>query len=265
MGVLKKILTKGLSRRILTGPGKRFVFLYHDISDADAPQHSPLYSTPVEKFKSQVEFIARHFKLVSLEGVVANGSASRERLASITFDDGFLSVKDEALPFLEARGIPFTVFVNSMAIKQNRLFYGAEAESINRNYDAKVYLDEDDIKRLATKGVGIGNHSATHKVLSECDEATLREEVLDNKTYIESLIGTDVKHLALPFGKREHYNERVLKFCYSVGHDYVYSTNPSYFELKRGHKLIPRVSILNESAEELSFVINRPLVKKIDI
>jgi peptidoglycan/xylan/chitin deacetylase (PgdA/CDA1 family) len=265
MGMLKKVLTKGLSRRILTGAGKRFVFLYHDVSDADAPQHSPLYSTQVDKFKSQVDFIARHFKLVSLEEVVANGSAQKQRLASITFDDGFLSVKDEALRYLAARGVPFTVFVNSMAVKQNRLFYGADVPSINRSYDAKVFLDEDDVKHLAAKGVAIGNHSATHKVLAECDEATLKEEVQDNKEYIEKLTGTAVKHLALPFGKREHYNEHVLNFCYAVGHDYVYSTNPTSFAAARGQRLIPRVSLLNEGAEELLFMINRPLLKKIDI
>jgi peptidoglycan/xylan/chitin deacetylase (PgdA/CDA1 family) len=265
MGMLKKVLTKALSRRILTGPLKRFVFLYHDISNAHAPQHSPLYSTQIEKFKSQVELIARHFKLVSLEEVVANGSDRHQRVASITFDDGFHSVKDVALPFLEARGIPFTVFVNSLAVKQNRLFYGADVPSINRNYEEKVFLDEDDIKQLAAKGIAFGNHSSTHKVLAECDEATLRAEVLDNKSYIESLTGTEVKHLALPFGKREHYNEQVLNFCYSVGHDYVYSTNPTSFEAARRQRLIPRVSILNEGAEELLFMINRPLLKKIDI
>ena len=265
MGVLKKVLTKGLSRRVLTGPHKRFVFLYHDISDPHAPQHSPLYSTQVEKFKSQVEFFARHFKFVSLEEVVTNGSPQAQRLASITFDDGFLSVKNEALPFLQAKGIPFTVFVNSMAVKQNRLFYGADVASINRSYEGKVFLDEDDLKHLAAKGVAIGNHSSTHKVLAECDEATLRAEVLDNKVYLEGLTGTAVKHLALPFGKREHYNEQVLNFCYSVGHDYVYSTNPTSFEAARGRRLIPRVAILNEGAEELIFMINRPLLKKIDI
>ncbi len=265
MGLLKRVLTKGLSRRVLTGPGKRFVFLYHDLSDPGASQYSPLYSTPVAKFKSQVELIARHFKLVSLEEVVADSSNRGQRLASITFDDGFLSVKDEALEYLERRGIPFTVFVNSMAVKHNRLFYGSDVPGINRTYEEKVFLDEDDIKHLAVKGIAIGNHSATHKVLADCDEATLKEEVLDNKIYIESLTGTPVKHLALPFGKREHYNERVLNFCYSVGHDYVYSTNPTSFAAARRQRLIPRVAILNEGAEELLFMINRPLLKKIDI
>ena len=155
--------------------------------------------------------------------------AAQQRLASITFDDGFLSVKEQALPYLDSKQIPFSVFVNSMAIKHNRLFYGTGVPDINRTYDRKVFLDEGDVKELAAKGVVIGSHSSTHKDLAECDDASLKEEVLDNKLYIEGLTGAAVRHLALPFGKREHYNERVLNYCYSVGYDYVYTTNPSFF------------------------------------
>ena len=265
MGMLRKVVTKVLSRRVLTGRLRRFVFLYHDISDPDSLQYSPAYSTQIKSFRSQVDLIAEHFKLVSLEEVVANGSNHQKPLASITFDDGFLSVKDEALPYLQAKGIPFSIFVNSMAIKHNRLFYGPADPSINRTYDKKVFLDEADIKHLATQGIPVGSHSSSHRVLAECDEATLREEVLDNKLYIESLTGTNVSHFALPFGKREHYNTHVLNFCHSVGHDYVYTTNPSYFDLAIGQRLIPRVGLLNESREELFFLINRPLVRKVDI
>jgi peptidoglycan/xylan/chitin deacetylase (PgdA/CDA1 family) len=263
MRLLKTVLTKGLPRRVLSGLRKRFVFLYHDVSDPGSPQYSSLYSTTVQNFKSQVELIAQQFNLVSLEEVLSGDSDRKQRLASITFDDGFLSVKDEALPYLRAKGIPFSVFVNSMAIKHNRLSNGAGASTID--YDRKVFLDERDINDLAAQGVLIGNHSSTHKVLARCDQAALREEVLENKLYLEELTGTEVKHLALPFGKREHYNAEVLDYCHSVGHEYVYTTNPTWFDLRRDERLIPRVSILNESPEELFFLINRPLLKKIDI
>ncbi|HBB89372.1 MAG TPA: hypothetical protein DC047_17350 [Blastocatellia bacterium] len=265
MTMLQKVVMKALPRRVLTGSGKRFVFLYHDVSDPGAPQYSPLYSTRINQFKLQIELLAKYFKFVPLEEVVGGSGDGKQRLASITFDDGFLSVKEHALPYLESKNIPFSVFVNSSAIKHNRLFYGADVPSINRAYDKKVFLDESDVKELAANGVVIGSHSASHKVLAQCDDAALKEEVLDNKLYVEGLTGAAVRHLALPFGKREHYNERVLKFCYSAGHDYVYTTNPSYFELTNGERLIPRVAVLNESAEELLFSINRPLLKKIDI
>ena len=267
MGILRTLATKALPRTVLAGPRKRFVFVYHDISDPESPQHSRLYSTSVRNFKLQVELLARHFQLVSLDEVVAR-EVDNHRLASITFDDGFLSVKDEAFSHLHARGIPFTVFVNSMAIKHNRLFNLPGGQCLNHNLDRKIFLDETDIKDLAAEGVVIGSHSSTHKVLVECDEPALKEEVLMNKLYIESLTGSSVKHFALPFGKHEHYNDRVLNFCYSTGHEYAYSTNPSYFDLtdkKRNRRLIPRLGLLNESPEELYFLINRPLLKKIDI
>lgn len=268
MSLFRRVVTKGMSRAVLVGPGKRFIFLYHDISDPDAPQHSSLYSTRVERFHEQVEFLSKKFKLVSLDEIVSEESGGADRLASLTFDDGFLSVRDEAYPYLSSKGIPFAVFVNRAAIENNRLFYGAGSPEINRSYDRKVFMDEDDVRYLAGRGVRIGSHSSTHRVLSECGEEELREEILGNKLYVERLVGERVKHLALPFGKREHYDERVLRFCHSVGHDYVYTTNPTYFSRARpapDRRPIPRVSFLNESREEMLFYINRPLLKRIDI
>ena len=238
------------------------MFLYHDVSEPDCPQYSPHYSTRVGNFKSQIELLARHFRLVSLDEVIARGLDSSRRLASLTFDDGFLSVKNEALPYLRGKGIPFSVFVNSTAIKHNRLSNGVET---SRTADRKVFLDESDIKELVRQGILIGNHSSTHRVLASCDERGLQQEVLENKLYLEDLTATEIKHLALPFGKREHYNAKVLDYCYSAGHQYVYTTNPTSFDPRRNERLIPRVSILNESPQELFFLINRPLLKKIDI
>jgi len=261
MHFLKTALKKSLPRRVLGGQHRRFVFLYHDISDHDSPQYSALYSTRVQNFKSQIDLIAKHFDLVSLEQVFA-ADTRHKQLASITFDDGFLSVKHEALPYLRDRGIPFSVFVNSTAIKHNRLSNGVE--TLNTG-DRRLFLDESDIKELVRQGILIGNHSSTHRVLTNCDEKGLRQEVLENKLYLEDLTGTKIKHLALPFGKREHYNAKVLDYCYSAGHQYVYTTNPTSFDPTRNERLIPRVSILNESSEELFFLINRPVLKRIDI
>jgi peptidoglycan/xylan/chitin deacetylase (PgdA/CDA1 family) len=43
-------------------------------------------------------------------------------LASITFDDGFKTVAEVGLPYLASLRIPFTAFVNRMAIQDNRLW-----------------------------------------------------------------------------------------------------------------------------------------------
>ena len=258
----------GLSQTVLAGAEKRFIFLYHDISDPGAAQYSPLYSTPVRDFHEQIEFLARNFQLVALPDIVSDNFKNTRRLASITFDDGFLSVREQAWPYLSARGIPFALFVNGSAVKNNYLSYGPGHEGISRRYTEKVFLDADDVKVLDRQGVLVGSHSTTHRVLSECTEAELNDEIVDNKIYLEELLHKEVRHMALPFGKREHYNASVLTCCRQAGHDFVYLTNPSFFvasTLTAKPLLLPRIGITNETIGELTFLINRPLVKTINI
>src|SRR5262249_42944992 len=159
-------------------------------------QYSDLYSTRIATFKEQIDFLASNFDLVSIDDVLAprRGSNGR-RLASITFDDGFLSVKEIAFPYVWAKGIPVTVFACRRAIKNNELFNLPQ----RRTYESRVYLNEADLKYLSERGVVIGSHTANHKVLAACNGAELREEVLENKAYLEGVTGQKVVHLALPF------------------------------------------------------------------
>lgn len=265
MSLIKRVFTRALSKRILVGPNKRLIFIYHDVSNPDAQHYSDLYSTQVKNFKEQIEFLARCFRMVSLKEIY-DPRTNRDRQACITFDDGFLSVREEALPHLWSKGIPFAIFVSRMAIRQNQLLN--LPDGFDRVYDNQVYLDQEDMKYLCDKGVTVGSHTASHKNLADCDDNALSEEVFQNKLYLENLIGKKVTDLALPFGKRQHYNKRVLDFCYSCGHENVYSSNPVFFDARKvgdNHRLIPRIGIVNQSNEELTFLINRPLVKRVDI
>lgn len=266
MEFIKQGVTKALSWRVLSNPGKRFIFLYHDVSEPSEIQHSELYSTSLAAFRAQIDFLIRNFKLVSLDNILSPAlDAGRARYASITFDDGFLSVQENAMPYLSAKGIPFAVFVNRMAITENRLLNGSEGLDVRAG---KVFLDERDVQSLSRNGVTIGSHSASHRTLTDCDDETLREEIEGNKLYLERLTGLPIRYLALPFGKREHYNERVLEYSRQAGHEFVFTTNPTFFDLSSPYyerRLIPRIGFCEHSPAEATFLINRPLVKTIDI
>lgn len=272
MSFLKNIVTKIFSQRVIAPAASRIIFVYHDVSETDSPQYSELYSTTPQRFKEQINFIEKNFKIVSLDEIVSLEAQNGKRLAAITFDDGFKSVKEVALPFLEARGIPFTIFANSTAIKENFLPYD-QFDEINRKYETRVYLDADEIKELHEAGVIIGNHTANHRTLSDCDDDELQTEVGENKNFLEDLIGVEVAHLAIPYGKREHYDQKSLDFCReTAGHKFIYSTNPVYFKGSQSATnasgqttAIPRIGLTDQTAEELCFLINRPLIKKIDI
>jgi peptidoglycan/xylan/chitin deacetylase (PgdA/CDA1 family) len=269
MELIKKLAIRVLSQKLLVNPHNRFVFIYHDVSGPEAFQHSPLYSTLPDVFREQMDFLGKNFSLVSLEEVLSvDRSGNNRRLAALTFDDGFLSVKEIVFPLLSERKIPFTIFVNRLALEENRLLNDSEESKLEQPDNSKVFLDRADVKFLSRHGVLVGSHGATHRSLVDCDEVALGGEIKGNKSYLEELLDSPVRHLALPFGKREHYDERVLAASLRAGHEYVYSSNPTFFAPSSPtyqRRLIPRIGLRNETTAELTFLINRPRFKSIDI
>lgn len=103
---------------------RRFIFAYHDISDEKekhfAANH---YSTTVDNFKRQIDFLAQKFEIIPLDALVTDADLSRTKhYASIIFDDGFFSVAERALKIFAARQLPFAVFVNKSAIVFDQLW-----------------------------------------------------------------------------------------------------------------------------------------------
>jgi peptidoglycan/xylan/chitin deacetylase (PgdA/CDA1 family) len=90
------------------------ILLYHAV--ISSPLAVPDWCFLDERlFRQQLEYLARHFDVVSLHDAVRLLRHRRvERpTAAITFDDGFQSVHDVALPVLKRMGLPASVFVVS--------------------------------------------------------------------------------------------------------------------------------------------------------
>jgi peptidoglycan/xylan/chitin deacetylase (PgdA/CDA1 family) len=118
----------------------------------------------------------------------------------VTFDDGYRSTVEHALPVLRARSIGATVFVDT-----GRLNSGGRA------------LQDADVRALSDAGVEIGSHTVTHPNLTELDDESLRRELTDSRTRLTALTGTDVAGFAYPFGR---YNARVNSAVQAAGYTY---------------------------------------------
>lgn len=113
-GILSTAATFGVDRWFRNVNRKKLlVVMYHGIT---ALRHDPPVWTqlPAEKFRSQLEFLCRHYTLISQGELVAaihNGTSLPERAAMITFDDGLRNNFSVALPILRELGAPATVFL----------------------------------------------------------------------------------------------------------------------------------------------------------
>lgn len=263
--MIKKLAKMLLSSPLLTTSKTRVIFMHHDVSSSDAPHHSPTYSTDPARFKEQIEFISQHFDLVDVEELF-DSSPSRKPRASLTFDDGFYSVRDAIRSYLAPAKIPSSIFVNSQAVRENRLSYTENLKTIDRTQ--KIYLDENDLRELDSAGVRIGSHGMTHRVLSKCDPVSLEQEIGGNQRFLSSILGKPLRHIAIPYGKAHHYDEEVIEACRLAGHDFIYSNNPAPFRagsIDYKSQVIPRICLTDASPAFIRFLINRAVFKKIEL
>ncbi len=103
------------------------VLMYHRVCD----RSDDLWGIAVgpQRFEEQIEALKRVREVVSLDEVLAwqdRGAWNSKPLAALTFDDGYHDALDQALPILERRDCPATVYVVSGLVGGKRGFWWDE-------------------------------------------------------------------------------------------------------------------------------------------
>ena len=148
------------------------ILMYHGVADeAEDPNH--LCVTP-GRFAEQMTWLKRRgLRGVGIGTLVDEMRAGRPRgLVGITFDDGYVSVLEAALPELRRHGFTATMFVIS-----GRLGGSNEWDEGPR----WPLMSASQVGELAAAGMEIGSHSATHARLAGLGAGQLEAEVGDSK------------------------------------------------------------------------------------
>lgn len=183
------------------------VLQYHHVSD-----HTPAStSTSPERFAMHMDHLAENgFRIVSLQSLVdamRQGRPLADKVAAITFDDGYISIFETAYPILKEKGWPFTVFINT--------------EPHDRQQS--LFMSWDQLRELHENGATIANHTVAHPYLllrepgQDDDQwrAWVSEEIMTAQRRIEQEIGETVKLLAYPYGE---FNQEILGIAGSLGY-----------------------------------------------
>ena len=107
----------GLAEALARGPERPLILGYHrivDDFDGIARDENPSQLTSREMFERHLDVVGRHFRFATLDEIgarLASGEPFTERVAAVTFDDGYRDNYDVAFPILKRKGIPAAVFV----------------------------------------------------------------------------------------------------------------------------------------------------------
>jgi peptidoglycan/xylan/chitin deacetylase (PgdA/CDA1 family) len=148
------------------GDGRLCIVTYHRILETKDPL---LESEPdVATFAWQMESLARSFNVLPLYDAVMALKEKRmpPRAVCITFDDGYRSTHDLALPILQRLNLPATVFITSGYLDEGSMWNDRIIDAVRRlpggqldlrDVDLGVYQLADEQSRTRTVQV-IGDH-----------------------------------------------------------------------------------------------------------
>jgi len=171
------------------------------------------------RFASQLDAIVRDFDPVSLHEPLP--AERGRRYIAVTFDDVFCSVVENALPELESRSIPATLFIVAGALGQRRNW--ATRSDFDSSLDEQVMSAEQ--LRTLPRSVTIGSHSLTHPFLPAVGESVANQELRESRRILESVTGRNVDLFSFPYGG---FNSELLARCADAGYTRVFTTQPVY-------------------------------------
>lgn len=176
------------------GPGQLAVLTYHAIDNRAA-----VTSLPPELFRWQMETLAGH----GLTGIsLAQAFDHLDRTGRfppnavvLTFDDGYRSIMEEALPAMAAQGFSGTVFLVSSLVGMT----AAQARAAHRDFDRDL-LDWREAETLLQAGFEIGAHTVSHPDLTRLPGDALERELGQARAQLEQRLQAPVASLAYPYG-----------------------------------------------------------------
>lgn len=197
------------------------IFYYHGVGNgAENWMHLPL-----DVFDRQVEYMQRYFEIISLAEAVRRlrSGASRSTAAVLTFDDGYASLHEVLLPYLEYHAIPASYFVCA----------GASESGSHLQHDTdKGYHDVDlmntaQIRDCARRGVTIGSHGNHHEDMAKLSGAQLEHALFASADQLETWLKKRIRYFAFPFGGLENISPQALETA-SKRYDAVFSAYGGY-------------------------------------
>jgi peptidoglycan/xylan/chitin deacetylase (PgdA/CDA1 family) len=206
------------------------VFMYHHVNDTVPKAALALALTfPTEQFERQLRYLAAH-KIGTMTAGELVDALSRghrpERVAVLTFDDGYADEATVVTPLLARYGAHATFFVNAGTI------------------GLRNHVTWRDLRAMRSAGNEIGAHGMYHLDLSTLDRAQQMHEAGDCVARIERFIGFRPVSYAYASGA---YNAVTLSVLRSIGIRSAWTEHSGYVHDARDPYEMPRLRISRDT------------------
>lgn len=170
-----------------------------------------------ERFGRQMDAVLRWTKPVRADRW--ERLAPGVRYAAVTFDDGYQNVVENALPELEKRGIPSTLFIITEALGKYPHWLTDPSDSAK----SEKVMSVDQLQSLSPDLVTVGSHTLAHPMLPSLSEGDARRELYESRARLEKTLNRPVTLFSFPYGA---FNAQLVEWCREAGYERVFTILP---------------------------------------
>jgi peptidoglycan/xylan/chitin deacetylase (PgdA/CDA1 family) len=181
-------------------PARCVVLYYHSVPPDQRKQ-----------FGRQMDTLLRRAKAIPADRMTP--LSADKRYVAVTFDDAFESVLHNAVPELEKRKIPATIFVIAGLLGQAPGWEGYPERTMTLG----------ELEQLPADLVTIGSHTMTHPALPTLSEQEVRTELSESRARLEEILHRRIKLFSFPFGA---FEEKMIEWCREAGYERIFTTLP---------------------------------------
>lgn len=211
--------------------------------------------------KNQYRFVS----LEELKSIIKDGLQAKERVAFISFDDGWRS-NIQLLPLCEKYNAPITVFVAVNPVITGNFWWeyvdeksGRAVTAVFKSFQEDTFyselikqkegislersaMTEAELKRFANHPlVTIQSHTMNHPILTNLSPATLYKELRESKKCLEEWMGYSIDVFSYPNG---NVGSREIEALKANGYNYAFTTSPTNFDINNINAyLLPRMAM----------------------
>ncbi|MAG62622.1 polysaccharide deacetylase [Candidatus Woesearchaeota archaeon] len=186
-----------------------------------------------DEFRQVVEgLLEEGVALVGLDEMLREEGTSGQPRALLTFDDGFSSVHEHALPLLAELGVPALLYVVTGWVGRTNRWptQGAEAPELD-------LMDWSQLRELQAAGFELGSHTVEHPHLADLTEEELERELTNSKGQLEDELQQAVRHFSYPYGTYKSSTTEAVRKHYGTAT----TTDMRWLEADDDPLLLPRV------------------------
>jgi peptidoglycan/xylan/chitin deacetylase (PgdA/CDA1 family) len=246
-GTMKRRLAD-VAQSLPTGRQPRIIVLAYHAITADEQEDPEQLTVSRRRFADQMRWLKDlGYPVVPLRTAAAQLTAGTVEQSSVvlTFDDGYRSFYENAVPVLLEHGYPATMFLVPGAMN------GQPHEGLPERLGP--LLDWSQARELVRSGIVAGAHGMTHRKLALLPAEAARREVVDSTRALEDGLGVKVEEFCYPYGSFDAFSPAIECMVRDLGFGAVCANiaglNVSARDVFRLKRL--RISWVDDSQDEM--------------